>query len=45
MKTTHRPAALALAFVLTLSTLIGIDQLAQIEAAPATMAQASAPRA
>lgn len=45
MKTTARPAALALAFVLTLSMLIGIDQLAQTEAVPAAMAQASAPRA
>lgn len=45
MKTTSRPAAFVLAFVLTLSMLIGIDQLAQTEAAPATMAQASAPRA
>ncbi len=45
MKTTHSPIALTLAFVLTLSTLIGIDRLAQTEAAPATMAQASAPRA
>ena len=45
MNTTARPAALALAVAITLSTLIGIDRLAQIEVAPATLAQASAPRA
>ncbi len=45
MKTTHSAAALALSFVLTLTMLIGIDQLAQTDAPPATMAQASAPRA
>lgn len=45
MKTTYSPVALTLAFVLTLSTLIGIDHLAQTDVAPAAMAQASAPRA
>jgi hypothetical protein len=46
MKSSTRPVALALAFVLTISMLVGIDHLAQTEgAAPAAMAQASAPRA
>ncbi len=45
MKTTTPTAAFVLSIVLTLSILIGIDHLAQTEAGPATVAQASAPRA
>lgn len=45
MKTSPQPAALALAFVMTLAMLLGIEQLAHVETAPAAMAQASAPHA
>ncbi|MDE2613709.1 MAG: hypothetical protein KGL78_09730 [Burkholderiales bacterium] len=45
MKTTHRMLSLALAALLTLGVLSGIDHLAQFDAAPSALAQASQPRA
>jgi len=45
MNRSNRLLSLAVAFALTLSMLAGIDQLAQSDAAPAALAQASAHRA
>jgi len=45
MKTTHRLLSLALAALLTLGVLSGIDRLAQLDSAPTTMAQSSQARA
>jgi hypothetical protein len=45
MKTTHRLLSMACAALLTLSMLMGIDQLAQTEPAQGPMAAAAAPRA
>lgn len=45
MNTTHRLASFALAGLLTLSVMLGIDHLATSEAAHPALAAASMPRA